>query len=152
MASAFLDYAHRMHFTTSIAKTRYNIAGMAVLSAGGQYCYAYNRVADLAGSKFWRSCTPRKMFGCCPANLTEDYYWRNPAEYPRHPPTLLVQSIMDNDADWDGPRFYQQEMSSHGGLSTYYAVGGQNHPTSPAIYGVVASWVLNLFGSNSTRE
>jgi|EP01043_Picozoa_sp_COSAG02_P060648 hypothetical protein len=143
MASAFLDHAHRVHFSTS--NTRYNITGIALLSSGGQFCYAYDNVASLSGSRFWETCTSDKIFGCCPSNLTEDYYWRNPHEYVRHPPTLLVQSIMDNDADWDGPRFYHNEISSHGGLSTHFAVGGQNHPISPASYGVIASWVLNLF-------
>lgn len=145
MASAFLDHAHKTQFTTASA-TRYNISGLAIISAGSQYCYAYDTVADLKGSNFWSSCTSAKLFGCCPANLTEDYFWRNPHAYSRHPPTLLVQSIMDSDADWDGPRFYQDAMSSHGGVSTYFGVGGHNHLISPAIYGVVASWVVETFG------
>lgn len=150
MASAFLDHAHRRQFTTGTSSaSRYNITGLAILSSGGQFCYAYDTVADLSGSSFWGSCTSAKMFGCCPANLTEDYFWRNPHEYSRHPPTLLVQSAMDSDADWDGPRFYHHALSSHGGVSTYFAVGGQNHPISPAIYGVVASWVLNLLGAKT---
>ena len=135
MASAFLDHAHRTQFSTP--KTRYNITGIALLSSGSQFCYAYDTVASLHGSRFWTSCTSEKTFGCCPSNLTEDYYWRNPHEYSRHPPTLLVQSIMDNDADWAGPGFYHHELNSHAGRSTHFAVGGQNHPISPARYAIL---------------
>jgi hypothetical protein len=71
-----------------------------MLSSGGQYCYAYDKVADLKGSKFWSTCTAAKQYGCCPSNLTEDHFWRHPQEYQHHPPTLLVQSYLDNDADW----------------------------------------------------
>ena len=39
MASAFLDYAHKVGFITA-RRTRYNVRGMAMVSAGGQYCYA----------------------------------------------------------------------------------------------------------------
>ena len=117
MASAFLDHAHRTDFVTA-AKTQYNVTGVALLSSGGQFCYAYDTVADLAGSSLWGACTAAKTYGCCPANLTEDYYWRNPHEYPRHPPTLLVQAVDDSDADWDAARFYHDAMSEHGATST----------------------------------
>lgn len=119
MASAFLDHAHRANFITP-NKTRYSVKGLVLLSSGGQYCYAYDTIADLAGSSLWSACNAdAKPFGCCPSNLTEDHYWRHPQEYTRHPPTLLVQSIQDSDADWDAARFYHGAMTSHGGTSTY---------------------------------
>lgn len=34
--------------------------------------------------------------------------WRNPHEYPHHPPTLLVQSLADYNADIDAALFYHQ--------------------------------------------
>ena len=64
---------------------------------------------------------------------------------------LLVQSYTDNDADWDAARNYHETMLSHGALSTHYAVGGSNHNTNPAIFGVVASWVLNLLALEGSQ-
>ena len=58
MASAFLDHAHRTDFITP-QKTRFNISGVVLLSSGGQYCYAYNTIADLAGSRLWDVSTVR---------------------------------------------------------------------------------------------
>jgi PKHD-type hydroxylase len=144
MASAFVDHAHNSNFTTA-HKARYNVQGLVLLSSGGQYCYAYGTIADLAGNAHWSACTSAKIFGCCPSDLTEDFFWYNPQDYPRHPPTLLVQSVGDNDADVDAARFYHQTMLAHGATSTHFAVGGQNHPVNPATFGVVASWVRNAF-------
>ena len=108
------------------------------------YMRRYDKIADLAGSSNWDTCSVAKQYGCCPKNLTEAHYWRNPHEYPRHPPTLLVQSELDNDADWDAARYYHEALVANGAISTHFAVGGANHNTSPALFGVVASWVLNL--------
>jgi hypothetical protein len=41
-------------------------------------------------------------------------------------------------------RYYHETMLANGATSTHFAVGGSNHNTNPAIFGVVASWVLNL--------
>ena len=49
MASAFLNFAHQSGFTTA-AGTSYSTKGLALLASGGQFCYAYDTVADLAGS------------------------------------------------------------------------------------------------------
>eukprot|EP01052_Picozoa_sp_SAG31_P016862 SAG31_NODE_1133_length_9745_cov_5.676343_2_plen_425_part_00 len=151
MASAFLDHANKKKFTTP-RSTRYSISGMAIMSSGSQYCYAYDQVSDLKGSDFWSSCTdgnPAKVYGCCPSNLTEDYFWRNPSRYPHHPPTLVVQSLLDSDSDWYSASFYHETMVAHGAKSVYFQVGGSNHATSPAVFGVVASWVFNLLGLDS---
>ncbi len=152
MASAFLNFAARSAFKTA-RNTSYHIRGLVLLNAGSQFCYAYNTVAELAGSKFWKACgrggasAGSSVGGCCPANLTEDYCksasakcshinlmihiarmlrqrvllliddtlladWRNPHEYPHHPPTLLVQSLADYNADIDAARFYHQVLPS----------------------------------------
>ena len=110
------------------------------------YARRYDKIADLHGSNYWSTCSAAKQYGCCPKNLTEAHFWRYPHEYPRHPPTLLVQSVLDNDADWDAARYYHEAMTANGAISTHFAVGGANHNTNPAIFGVVASWVLNLMG------
>jgi hypothetical protein len=116
----------------------------------------YDSVTDLAGSEFWKACgdsgpggasNGSRVGGCCPQNLTEDYYWRHPHEYPQHPPTLRVQPVTDNNADIDAARFYHQAMVDHGGTSTYFAAGGSAHTVSPAAFGVMASWIENLLGS-----
>ena len=96
----------------------------------------------------WKTCTYAKNFGCCPENLTEDYYWRNPHAYPDHPPTLLVQPVTDCNADRDAARFYHQTMLHHGGSSALFLLGGSTHEVSPAAFGVVASWIYNLLGSH----
>ena len=151
MASAFLDHAFKTNSVTA-HNTSYSVKGMVMISAGGQYCYAYLSRQDLAsspGSSHWSTCThnnPAKIYGCCPQNLTEDYFWHRPQEYRRRPPTLLVQSVLDSDADWDAARFYHAELVAHGATSTHFAVGGDNHPVNPAIFGVVASFVLDLLG------
>ena len=147
MASAFLDHAAKNGFATTGQKTRtaYNVKGVVMLSAGSQYCYAYDTIAELAGSPCWSTCTASKIWGCCPQGVTEDYYFRYPGEYSRHPPTLLVQSVEDNDADRDAARFYHSTMSAHGCTSTHFAVGGQDHPVGPAMFGVIASWVEDAF-------
>ena len=44
--------------------------GLVLLSSGGQFCYAYDKMSDLVGSEIWRTCTYAKQFGCCPSNLT----------------------------------------------------------------------------------
>ena len=78
MASAFLNFAASSAFTTA-RNTSYDVKGLVLLNAGSQFCYAYNTVAELAGSKFWKACGPggssagSSVGGCCPANLTEDY-------------------------------------------------------------------------------
>ena len=79
MASAFLDHAHSAGFVTAHG-TSYAIKGLALLSAGGQYCYGYNTISDVNDIIQWRTCKPTKVYGCCPENLTESYYWRNPHE------------------------------------------------------------------------
>jgi hypothetical protein len=76
--------------------------------------------------------------------------WRNPNEYPRHPPTLLVQPVEDNNADVDAARFYHQTMLDNGGTSAYLATSGSTHAVSPASFGVVVSWIENLLGANKT--
>lgn len=84
MASAFLNFAAHNAFTTA-RNTSYHINGLVLLNAGSQFCYAYNTVADLAGSKLWKACGPgdasagSSVGGCCPANLTEDYCKLAPA-------------------------------------------------------------------------
>ena len=78
MASAFLDYAHQTNFTTA-KNTDYRINGLVLYSSGSQFCYAYDKVAELNGSNIWKSCGSQdssagsSVGGCCPANLTEDY-------------------------------------------------------------------------------
>ena len=78
MASAFLNIAQQKNLTTD-HNTSFHIAGLVLLSAGSQFCYAYDSVADLAGSKIWKACGPQgssagsSVGGCCPSNLTEDY-------------------------------------------------------------------------------
>ena len=78
MASAFLNFAIDNAFTTT-HNTSFQINGLVLLNAGSQFCYAYNTVADLVGSKIWEACGPQdssagsSVGGCCPANLTEDY-------------------------------------------------------------------------------
>lgn len=80
MASAFLNYAHQTGFSTA-NKTKYSIKGLVLLASGGQFCYAYDTVADLvglgkAGGEFWGACTTGDRGptpSCCPQNLTEDY-------------------------------------------------------------------------------
>lgn len=157
MASAFLNYAHQKAFTTA-NYIRYNISGLVLLASGGQFCYAYNSASDIVNSKLWRACgaggasAGSRVGGCCPQNLTEDYYWRNPHKYPEHPPTLLVQPRTDNNADVDAARFYHQAMANHGGTSTYLATGGSSHEVSPASFGVIASWFNNLLRSQGQHR
>jgi hypothetical protein len=88
MASAFLNYAHQTGFTTTTNKTRYTIQGLVLLASGGQFCYAYDTVAELAGSGMWKACgaggssAGSFVGGCCPSNLTEDYCaWTMPCEH-----------------------------------------------------------------------
>lgn len=148
MASAFLDHAHGQGFVTPTG-TSYTMKGIVLLSSGGQFCYAYDQVAQLAGNSHWSTCTAAKKpyglrFGCCPEGLTEDYYWRHPQAYPGHPPTLLVQAVKDENADTDAARFYHQAMLAHAGNSTHFVVGGAQHAVSPPVFGVVASWIKAL--------
>ena len=96
--------AHCRGYVTA-HNTSYSMDGLVMLSSGGEFCYAYDKISDLANSSYWRQCAPSKIYGCCPEHLTEDFFWRNPQEYPRHPPTLLVQSEIDYDADWEAARF-----------------------------------------------
>ena len=139
MASAFLNYAHETGFVTA-NNTSYNIKGLVLLASGGQFCYAYDTVADLANqnaSEFWKACTVSGRGptpSCCPQGLTEDYYWFNPHEYPNHPPTLLVQPVTDCNADITAARFYHQTMLDHGANSAWFAVGGSTHEISPGYY------------------
>ena len=78
MASAFLNFAHQTGFKTA-RNTSYEIKGLVLLASGGQFCYAYDTVADLVGSGIWQTCGPQgssagsSVGGCCPQNLTEDY-------------------------------------------------------------------------------
>ena len=146
MASAFLDHAHAAGFVTAVGRTKYIMRGLALLSSGGQFCYAYDNVADLkrSPSTIWGKCTAAKPYGCCPEGLTEDFYYRHPTEYPRHPPTLLVQSVIDEDADSDAARFYHAAMVKNKAESTHFRVGGANHNLSPPVFGVVASWIQDV--------
>ena len=50
--------------------TSYSMKGLVLLSSGGQFCYAYDKMSDLVGSEIWKTCTYAKQFGCCPSNLT----------------------------------------------------------------------------------
>ena len=116
MASAFLGYAHSRGFVTA-HNISYSMDGLVMLSSGGQFCYAYDKIGDLANaSRFWGKCTPSKIYGCCPEHLTEDFFWHNPQEYGRHPPTLLVQSEIDYDADGEAAQFC--ELITHGPASS----------------------------------
>ena len=157
MASAFLDYANKHNFATANG-TNYVIQGLVLVMSGSQFCYAYDsrcpagtnqqRVCspELQNSSFWRACNASKKpygtrFGCCPSGLTEDYFYRNPAEYPHHAATLLVQSRLDCNSDTYAAAYYHQEMRAHNGNSTHFVVGGMNHGMSPPVFGVMASWI-----------
>jgi hypothetical protein len=156
MASAFLNIAHNTGFKT-VQGTHYVIKGLVLLASGGQFCYAYDSVHDLpvgtqAGSEMWTACTAGDRGptpSCCPQHLTEEYYWRNPHLYSHHPPTLVVQTVSDCNADIDAARFYHETMLRHNASSAFASIGGSVHEVSPAAFGVIASWIFNLLGERA---
>lgn len=167
MASAFVSYVHtrasgsRLGTRSSFATergTRFTIKGLALLSSGSQYCYAYDhaRLPLLVKNDHWSNCTSQKQpygtrFGCCPSGLTEEFFYRYPEEYSRHPPTLLVQSRADCNSDTDAALYYHQTMTKHAARSsTHFVVAGQCHDVSPPMLGVIVSWLNNLLGTNAT--
>ena len=156
MASGFLDYAHKQAFVTRNG-TRYTVPGLVLLSSGGQFCYAYKQLSELRGNSHWTECSSAKKpygtkYGCCPQGLTEDYYWAHPKLYWSHPPTLLVQSQLDRNADTDAAHFYHETMLSYGADSTHFILSGAQHAVSPPLFGVVASWLKALALGNGTAE
>jgi hypothetical protein len=42
-------------------------------------------------------------------------------------------------------------MQAHAAGSTHFQVGGGNHDVTPAVFGVVASWVQNLLRKDLVR-
>jgi hypothetical protein len=78
MASAFLDHAHEAGFATAHG-TSYDIKGLVLLASGGEFCYAYDTIAELkalnppgkGGRELWQTCTAAKT------TVRKSPFWRH---------------------------------------------------------------------------
>jgi hypothetical protein len=120
-------------------------------ATGSQYCYAFtpeDMQTQLSNSSYWRGCPAQSwpLRNCCPANLTEQYFFEDPARYEQHPPTLLIQSEGDLSSDPNGSSFYHAAMRQHSARSAIATWPGSAHGITPFAFGFAASYIQSALG------
>ena len=79
---------------------------------------------------------------CCPANYTERPYMTGEIPIAKHPPTLLLQTVRDSDADPRGSQYYFEALGAEGGQACINHSPGFNHGLQWCGVGTFLSFVF----------